>query len=83
MWYVYILECRDKSLYAGITKNLKRRVEEHNAGKLGSTYTRGRRPVKLVYSSRKKDRSAALKAEYRIKKLSKPEKLKICKIKIL
>jgi len=75
MWYVYILECSDKTFYTGITNELKRRVEEHNSSKLGAKYTRGRRPVKLVYSLRKKDKSTAAKEEYKIKKLSRQEKM--------
>ena len=77
MWHIYILQCRDKTLYTGITTNLKRRVKEHNFSKLGAKYTKGRRPVKLVYSARKKNKSSALKEEYRIKKLSRDEKIGI------
>lgn len=77
MWHIYILECSDKTLYTGVTSNLKRRVEEHNTSVLGAKYTRGRRPVKLVYSCKRKDKSGALKEEYRIKRLSRVEKLKI------
>ena len=81
MWYIYILQCRDKTFYTGITTNLKRRIKEHNTSNLGAKYTKGRRPVKLVYSSRKKDKSSALKEEYRIKKLSRVEKLEIIESK--
>ena len=77
MWYIYILECKDKTLYTGVTTGLKRRVREHNTAKSGAKYTKGRRPVKLVYSRRKKDKSRALKEECRIKKLSRDGKLKI------
>lgn len=77
MWYVYILKCFDKTFYTGITKDLERRIEEHNSSGLGAKYTSGRRPVKLVYSRRFKNRVNASKEEYRIKKLSKEEKLKI------
>ncbi len=77
MWYVYILECRDQTLYTGITTDLKRRLEEHNTSTQGAKYTRGRRPVQLVYSSKLPHKSAAQKEEYRIKKLSKAEKLNI------
>ena len=48
-WYVYILKCSDNSLYTGITKDLERRVDEHNSGREAAKYTRARRPVKLVY----------------------------------
>jgi len=77
MWYVYILQCKDKTFYTGVTTNLKRRVEEHNDSVLGAKYTKGRRPVKLIYSVRRKDKSRALKEECRIKKLSRAEKLKL------
>jgi len=83
MWYVYILRCVDNTFYTGVTKNLKRRLEEHNSSNLGAKYTRGRRPVSLVYSKRKKDYSRALKEEKRIKKLSRQEKIELienCKI---
>ncbi|MFH1326337.1 MAG: GIY-YIG nuclease family protein [Candidatus Falkowbacteria bacterium] len=74
MWYTYILQCKGGSFYTGVTTDLKRRVEEHNSSTLGAKYTRGRRPVKLVYSSSSKDKSEALKEEFRIKKLSRAEK---------
>ncbi|PIR14072.1 endonuclease [Candidatus Falkowbacteria bacterium CG11_big_fil_rev_8_21_14_0_20_39_10] len=77
MWHIYILECKDKTFYTGITTNLKRRLEEHNTSGLGAKYTKGRRPVKLVYSIRKKGKPGALKEEYRLKKLSRVEKIKI------
>ncbi|MCD4762373.1 GIY-YIG nuclease family protein [bacterium] len=77
MWYVYILKCKDKTFYTGITKDLDKRVKEHNSSVLGAKYTRGRRPVKLVYSCKRKDKSRALKEEYRIKSLSRIEKFKI------
>ena len=79
MWHVYILQCKDKTLYTGITSNLKRRVEEHNSSTLGAKYTRGRRPVKLVYSTAHQDRSKALKEEFKIKKLSRAEKFTLLK----
>ena len=47
-WFVYILECSDKSLYTGITKNIPARLAKHNSGK-GAKYTRSRRPCRLVY----------------------------------
>lgn len=79
MYYLYILECADKTLYAGITTDLKRRVGEHNGAKLGAKYTASRRPVKLVYTKKFKDRSLASQAEAKIKKLSRKEKLAIIK----
>ncbi len=77
MYYLYILECADKTLYTGVTLDLKRRVEEHNTSKVGAKYTKARRPVKLVYSKKFKTRSLAQKEESRIKKLKKEEKLRI------
>ena len=77
MWHIYILQCKDKTFYTGIASNLKKRVEEHNTSALGAKYTKGRRPGKLVYSCLRKDKSRALKEEYRIKRLSRAEKLKI------
>lgn len=81
MYHLYILECADKTLYTGITVDLERRVNEHNLSKLGSKYTRARRPVKLVYSKKFRDRSLASKAESKIKKLTREEKIKLIKIK--
>lgn len=77
MYHLYILECTDKTLYTGITVDLERRVKEHNSSKLGSKYTRARRPVKLAYSKKFKNRSLASKAESKIKKLSREEKTKL------
>jgi putative endonuclease len=74
MWYVYILQCTDKTLYTGITVDLARRLREHNSSKLGAKYTRSRRPVKIVYSKKFRNRSAASIAESKIKKLSRAEK---------
>jgi len=75
MYHVYILACKDKTLYTGIAVDLKKRVAEHNEGALGAKYTRARRPVKLVYSRRFRTRSTASREEYRIKRLSRTEKL--------
>ena len=75
-WHVYILRCADGTLYTGITTDLERRVEEHNAG-TGARYTAPRRPVELVYSERASDRSAAGRREAAIKKLSRADKLEL------
>jgi putative endonuclease len=77
MYYLYILKCTDKTLYTGITTDLKRRVVEHNGGNLGAKYTHSRRPVKLVYSKKFKNRSTASREESRIKKLSRSAKLSL------
>ena len=79
MYYLYILECSDKSLYTGIATDLVRRLEEHNNSPLGAKYTRGRRPVKLVYSKKFRNRSLASKAEAKMKMLNREEKLKLIK----
>ncbi len=73
-WRVYILRCRDGSLYTGATDDLRRRLERHAAGK-GARYTRSRLPVKLVYEERAGDRGAALRREAALKRLTRAEKL--------
>jgi putative endonuclease len=65
MWYVYIIECRDKTLYTGVTNDIPRRVKRHNA-KDGCAYTRTRTPVKLVYQEPCPSYSSALKREAQI-----------------
>ena len=76
-WYVYMLECNDKSIYTGICKNdIKRRMKEHQSGK-GSKYVRSRLPFKLVWSKGGFTASEALKEEYRIKQLEREDKRKI------
>ena len=74
-WYVYIVQCSDKSLYTGITVDIDRRVLEHNTSNKGAKYKRPRRPVQLVYSEAHEDRSSASKRESAIKKLSRADKL--------
>ena len=74
VWWIYILRCRDGTLYTGITDDVERRLKAHNSGK-GAKYTRGRGPVELVYREEQPDKSAALKREIAIKKLSRTEKL--------
>ncbi len=73
---MYVLECDDGSLYAGITNNLPRRLAAHRAG-TASRYTRARGPVRLVYQERGRTRSAALKREAAIKRLPRAAKLKL------
>ena len=77
MYFLYILQCADGTLYTGITTNLDRRLKEHNSSHLGAKYTRPRRPVKLVYSRTFTDRSQALVGEAAFKKLSRSQKLEI------
>jgi len=77
MYYLYILKCADKTLYTGITIDLARRLKEHNFSKLGAKYTKVRRPVKLIYSKKFRNRSSASKAEAKLKKLTRSKKLKV------
>ncbi len=77
-WKVYVLRCSDNSLYTGITRDLNRRLEEHNNNdRLASAYTRARRPVAIVYQEAHVNRSSASKREAEIKKLTKIEKEKL------
>jgi putative endonuclease len=77
MYYLYILECADKTLYTGITTDLERRAFEHNNTRLGAKYNVSRRPVQIVFSKKFKNRFTASKEEARIKKLRKSDKLKL------
>jgi predicted GIY-YIG superfamily endonuclease len=72
-WFVYILRCADDSLYTGITKDLDRRLKQHNAG-TASRYTRSRLPVALEYQEEQPNQSMALKRELAIKALSRKAK---------
>ena len=72
-WFVYILRCADDTLYTGITKDLTRRCDQHNAG-TASRYTRSRLPVELVYEELQPSRSLALKRELAIKALTRQKK---------
>jgi putative endonuclease len=72
-WLLYVLRCKDGSLYCGITNNFARRLEQHNAG-TGAKYTSGRRPVELARLWPMENRSTALKAEADFKKLSRKAK---------
>lgn len=75
-WSVYILRCGDGSLYTGCTTDVERRLKEHQSGK-GAKYTRSHGPVSLAYQEEVEDRSAALRREAAIKKLSRAEKEKM------
>lgn len=76
MYYVYIVECSDNTLYTGYTTDIDRRLEEHNAG-VGAKYTRGRTPVRLVHLEEYEGKSDALKREIYIKNLPRKKKLKV------
>lgn len=73
-YFVYILRCADQTLYTGFTDDPQRRAGVHNSGK-GAKYTRSRLPVQLVYTEECPDKSAALKRERAIKRLTRREKL--------
>ena len=75
-WYLYILRCRDGSLYTGITTDVEKRLEAHRNGK-GAKYTRGRGPLELVYREDCGTHSDALKRELQIKALPREEKQKL------
>ena len=72
-WTVYIVECKDRTLYTGIAKDVAQRAQAHNDGK-GAKYTAGRRPVTLLYQERAIDRSAAQAREHAIKRLNAKKK---------
>ncbi len=72
-WLVYLLRCRDGSLYTGITNDLPKRLKAHAAGR-ASKYTRSRLPVRLAYQEAQRSKSAALKREAAIKRLRRAEK---------
>lgn len=74
MWSVYLVRCKDDSLYTGVALDVDRRLEEHREGKRGAKYLRGRAPLELVLRRELGDRSLALKVELRIKKLSRKAK---------
>ncbi len=76
MYFVYILKCRDGTLYVGSTNDIKKRLETHNAGK-GAKYTRGRLPVKLKYSESFDTKGEALRREVELKKFSRVQKLSL------
>ncbi len=76
-YYVYILECADKSLYVGCTNNLERRLKQHNNSKWGAHYTKIRRPVVLKYSEKYKTLTEARGREREIKGLKREKKLNL------
>ncbi|MCL1905961.1 MAG: GIY-YIG nuclease family protein [Clostridiales bacterium] len=74
MYYVYILRCKDGSLYTGATNDVVKRLAAHNLGR-GAKYTRGRRPLTLVYTEACNHKGQALRREAEIKKLKRAKKL--------
>ncbi len=81
MYFVYIIECSDRSLYTGITTDVERRFNEHKNGE-GGHYTRSREVVRIVFTEEHPDRSSALKREAQIKGLRREEKLNLIDSKL-
>ncbi len=79
MYFVYLIECSDTSLYTGITTDLERRFREHQEGK-GGHYTSSRGVVRIAYSEQQPDRSAALKREAQIKSWTRAQKMELLTI---
>ena len=79
-WFVYILRCADGSLYTGISKDVKRRCQQHNAG-TASRYTRSRRPTKLMWQEPQPSQSSALKREAAIKAMTRKDKLAMIRLR--
>ena len=79
MYYIYILECADNTLYTGYTNDLDNRLKVHNQGK-GAKYTRARLPVNLVYKEEFEDKSDACKREYHIKHMTRKKKEELIKM---
>ncbi|SMC26543.1 putative endonuclease [Clostridium acidisoli DSM 12555] len=76
MNYVYILKCKDETLYTGYTNDLDNRIKVHNSGK-GAKYTRCRLPIELIYFEKYETKSEAMKREYYIKTLKRVDKIKL------
>lgn len=76
-YYVYLAKCKDGTYYCGYTKNLEKRLKQHNTSKKGAKYTRGKRPITLEYWEEYENLSTALKREFEIKKLPRLEKKKL------
>lgn len=76
MYFVYLLECKDGSIYTGITNDIKRRFEQHRAG-TGGHYTKSRGAEEIVYSEQVADRSTALRREVEIKSWTRQKKLNL------
>jgi len=76
-WYVYMLICKDETIYTGIARDPQKRLAEHNSGMKGAKYTRSRRPVSLAYIEEVPSRSAAASRECRLKRFSRQRKLQL------
>jgi len=75
-WFLYVIQCSDKTLYTGITTDISRRIKEHNSKK-GAFYTKNKTPVELVYQESMPGQSAARKREAQIKRLTRKEKMQL------
>jgi putative endonuclease len=75
-YYVYILQCADDTLYTGVTKDLEKRLAQHNSGR-GARYTRGRLPVTLVYQEESSSIKSAMEREREIRRLPRSQKQKL------
>ncbi len=82
MYFVYILQCRGGSLYTGISKDVEKRFREHGAGR-GGAYTRSHKPLRIVYTERKRTKSSALKREAEIKRWGRKKKIKTLGLTVL
>lgn len=82
MWYVYILLCRDSSLYTGVTNNVLKRFHQHLCGQ-GAAYTRSHHPICVVYTQRVRTKSRALKREREIKNMKRSEKIALLHFSIV
>ena len=80
-WYVYILRCRDGTLYTGIEVDLRRRLEAHQRG-VAAKYTRSRRPVTLAYQEQRPNRSSALRREAGLRQLGRAGKLALIRARL-
>jgi len=74
LWFIYLVECRDKTLYCGTTTSINRRIEEHNFSRKGAKYTKARRPVILKWFCPCESRSEAYVLEIKVKKLTRIKK---------
>ena len=74
---MYIVRCKDDTLYTGYTADVHARIEQHNSEKTGAKYTKARRPVALVYTESFENKGDAMRREIEIKKLSRPQKLSL------
>ncbi|OGQ98869.1 MAG: endonuclease [Deltaproteobacteria bacterium RIFOXYD12_FULL_55_16] len=80
-WFVYLVRCQDGTLYCGIAKDLARRLAEHNSADKGAKYTRGRRPVQLVYAEEVDSRAKATQREGRIKRMTREQKMGLIRLR--